>query len=433
MDQARSFLGLFLLMLVAWALSTDRRRVPWRVIWWGTGLQLLFAFFVFVVPAGSRFFLAVNDLVVVLIDSATAGTRFLFGRLALPPGTTGEGGETSLGFILAFQALPTVVFFASLMALLYHVGLMPLLIRGFSRVFSRLMRISGAESLCASSNIFVGIESALTVRPYLERMTRSELCTILTAGMATIASTVLGLYTMILQGTFPNIAGHLVSASVLSAPAAVVMAKLLLPESERPVTLGMDVAPHVEKASNWIEAAIEGAMAGVRLLVGIGALLLAFLGLVRLADVLLGAVGGLVGGWLGLSWDWSLARLLGYAFYPFTWAMGMSPADVPLAARLIGERTIVTEVPAYQELAALISQGAFQDPRSPLITAYALCGFTHVASLAIFVGGISALAPKRTRDLAALGPRALLAAILATLMTGAVAGIFARGTLLLGS
>jgi CNT family concentrative nucleoside transporter len=432
MGPLRSLLGLILLMALAWALSTNRRRIPWRVVIWGTMLQLIFAIFIFVLPFGANFFVSVNELVNALLESAGAGTRFLFGRLALPPGTVGEDGEPSLGFFLAFQGLPTLVFFASLVALLYHIGLMPLLIRGFSRAFTALMRISGAESLCASSNIFVGVESALTVRPYLERMTRSELCTILAAGMATIASTVLGLYVLILRGTFPTIAGHLVSASVLSAPAAVVMAKLLYPERERPETLGMDVKPQVKKASNWIEATIEGAMAGVKLVVGVAALLLAFLGLVELVNVILGAVGGRVNGWTGLDVDWSLPSLMGYVFYPLTWVLGIDPADVGICAKLIGERTIITEIPAYQELSVLMAENAFRDPRSAVITTYALCGFAHIPSLAIFVGGISALAPSRTKDLAALGPRALLAAILATLMTGAVAGVFATGRTVLG-
>ncbi|MBD3334480.1 MAG: nucleoside transporter, partial [Candidatus Eisenbacteria bacterium] len=398
---------------------------------WGTLLQLVFAVFVFVIPIGGKLFLAVNSAVLALMESATAGTRFLFGRLALPPGTENEQGESSLGFFLAFQALPLAVFFASFMALLYHVRIMPFLIRIFSRVFTTLMRVSGAESLCASSNIFVGVESALTVRPYLASMTRSELLTILTAGMATIASTVLGLYVLVLRPAFPNIAGHLVSASVLSAPAAVLMAKILMPEEEQPKTLGVAVAPHQEPASNWIEAIIKGAMDGVRLVVGIAALLLAFLGLVALVDQILGAAGGLINDWTGWSVDWTLAGCLGYVFYPLTWLIGVAPADVGECARLIGGRMILTEVPAYQELAGLIADGALQDPRSIVVTAYALCGFAHVASLGIFVGGISALAPERTRDLAALGPRALLAATLATLMTGAVAGIFATADMVI--
>jgi CNT family concentrative nucleoside transporter len=188
-----SFIGIFILMAVAWALSTDRKNINWRVIVWGVGLQLLFALFIFVVPVGAKVFLFINDAVVKVLDSAQAGTKFVFGRLALAPGTKNEMGEESLGFILAFQALPTIVFFASLMGVLYYIGVMPRLIRIFSRAFAKLMRISGAESLSTAANIFVGVESSTVIRPYLATMTNSELCTILTAGMATVASNVLAL------------------------------------------------------------------------------------------------------------------------------------------------------------------------------------------------------------------------------------------------
>jgi CNT family concentrative nucleoside transporter len=252
-------------------------------------------------------------------------------------------------------------------------------------------------------------------------MTRSELCTLLTAGMATIASSVLAFYVFILRGEFPTIAGHLVSASVLSAPAAIVMSKLLVPETGRPETLGMEVSPRYQRESSLMEAIINGANAGVRLVVGIAALLLAFLGIVDLLDSALRGLGGL----LGLRETFSLGGLLGYLFYPFTLAIGVPRADVMKIAHLLGERTVVTEVKAYQDLAVLMRQGALE-PRSAFLAAYALCGFAHVASLAIFVGGIAALVPERTRDLSALGFKALLAATLACLMTAAVAGTFFR-------
>ena len=425
--------GIFGLIGFAWLCSPNKKQMNWRVILWGTGLQLLFAFFIFVVPAGIKFFLLINNIIIKVLDSASAGTRFLFGRLALPPGTMNEAGETSLGFFLAFQALPTIVFFAALMGILYFLKIMPLFIRGFAYIFTKLMRISGAESLCVSSNIFVGIESALTIRPYLSSMTRSELTTILTAGMATIASSVLALYVLMLQKQFPAIAGHLVSASILSAPAALVMSKILLPETEKPETLGINVKPEYSKENNIIEAVINGANAGVKLVVGICALLLAFLGLVALFDLILGGVGDWINHLTKLNIDWSLKGILGVIFYPFTLIIGVPPSDVPHIARIIGERTIVTEITAYQDLAKLLSQGILQYPRSVVICTYALCGFAHVASLAIFVGGISALAPNRTKDLSTLGPRALLAATLACLMTAAVAGtFFNQGSILLG-
>jgi CNT family concentrative nucleoside transporter len=428
MYNAISFAGVFVLMGIAWLFSERRGVVNWRVVGWGVGLQMLFASFLFLVPAGRTAFLAVNVGVVRLLDSASAGTQFLFGRLALPPGARDATGQESLGFILAFQALPTIVFFASLMAVLYHIGLMPWLIRQFSRLFTRLMRISGAESLCAASNIFVGVESAVTVRPYLARMTRSELATVLTVGMATVASSVLALYVFILRLTFPTIAGHLVSASILSAPAAIVMSKFLVPETGEPVTLGREVRPEGAGDSSVIEASIRGANEGLKLVLGIVALLIAFLGMVALADMLL-AGAGRAAGFEGLS----LTLLLGYVFYPFALVIGVPPADALAVARLIGERVVATEVKSYQDLAELMRTGALTDPRSAFVAAYALCGFAHVASLAIFVGGVSALVPERTRDLSALGLRALVAATLACLMTASVAGTFYRaGAGLLG-
>ena len=423
-----SFAGIFVLMALAWLLSSDRKVINWRAVLWGTALQLLFALFIFVVPAGAKVFLFINDVVVKVLDSASAGTRFVFGRLAIPPGELGEAGEESLGFILAFQGLPAIIFFSSLMAALYYAGVMPRLIRFFARIFSRTLRISGAESMSVSSNIFVGVEANMTVLPHLGGMTRSELCTILAAGMATTASNVLALYVFMLQKQFPSIAGHLVSASILSAVSAVVLSKLIFPETETPATLGVDVSPHYEKESSLMEAIIKGANEGAKMIVGIVALLLAFLGIVALADLILGGIGSRVNLLTGLSVDWSLKGLLGYLFYPLTLVIGVPASDAVEVSRLIGERTILTEVKAYQDLAAALAAGAIHSPRSAVIAAYALCGFAHVASLAIFVGGTAALVPGRTKDLSQVGPRALAAATLACLMTAAVAGTFYTGS-----
>ena len=312
-----SFAGIFILMAFAWTISSDRKVINWRVILWGTVLQLVFAIFIFVIPAGSKVFLFVNDAVVKLLDSATAGTRFLFGRLALPPGTKNEMGEESLGFILAFQALPTIIFFASLMGVLYYIGVMPRLIKIFSRAFTKLMRISGAESLSVSSNIFVGVEANMTVLPYLGKMTKSELCTILAAGMSTTASSVLALYVFILQSKFPTIAGHLVSASILSATAAIVMSKIIMPETEKPETLGLEIAPYYQKESSVMEAIINNANEGVKMVVGIVALLLAFLGIVALIDFLLSGAGMRLNNILGIQMDWSLKRAFGLSLLSF--------------------------------------------------------------------------------------------------------------------
>jgi CNT family concentrative nucleoside transporter len=418
-----SLSGIFVLMGVAWLLSRDKRNMNWRVIIWGVILQMLIAGFIFAVPAGAKVFLFVNDIVIKILESSSAGAKFVFGRLAIPPRQTNEAGEESLGFILAFQAFPTIIFFSALISVLYYFNIMQQVIRGFAYVFTKLMRVSGAESLVTASNIFVGVEANLTVKPYLNRMTQSELCTILTAGMATIASSVLALYVFSLKDVFPTIAGHLVSASLLSAPAALVMSKIIFPEGERPETLGVNIKPYYEKEKSFFEAVINGANAGVKMIVGIVALLIAVLGLVALVDLILGTVGG-----------WSLKTIMGYIFYPFTLILGVPADDAWTISKIIGERTIVTEVTAYRDLADVLDKNLLQHPRSAVIAIYALCGFAHLASMAIFVGGISALAPSRTGDVAKVAVRALIAAILACLMTACVAGtFFTKGSILLGN
>jgi concentrative nucleoside transporter, CNT family len=423
-----SFLGIFVLVGLAWMFSTDRSQINWRVVAWGIALQLIFALFIFVVPAGIRLFLAVNDCVVAVLGVATEGARFVFGPLASPPGSQG-----SLGFILAFQAFPTIIFFSALVSVLYFYPVLPVLIRWFAWGFTRLMRVSGAESLCVASNIFVGVESTLTIRPHLSEMTRSELCTVLTAGMATVASNVLALYVFMLQETFPTIAGHLVSASFLSAPAALVMAKLLLPEAETPTTLGQKVEPHYERDANVFTAIINGAQNGVKVIVGITALLIAVLGMVALADLLIGGVGTKINALLSISVDWSLKGILGYLFYPLALVLGIPQTDAVLAGKIIGERMVLTEVASYKDLATAMASGTLIHARSAVTIAYALCGFAHVASMAIFVGGVAALAPGRTTDLSRVAVRALVAATLACLLTACVAGMFfMQGSVLLG-
>lgn len=420
--------GIIFFMCCAWIFSTNHHRINWWVIFWGLLLQFIFAAVIFRLPLGYVFFSWINGAVVKFLSFAREGMYFLFGPLAVSPGTTGPGGESSLGFILAFQALPSIVFFSALMALLYYLKIMPLIVRGFAQVFRRLMRISGAESLCAASNIFVGVESALTIRPFLTVMTSSELCTILTAGMGTIASTVLALYVSFLYSDFPTIAGHLVSASVLSAPACIIMSKLIYPESKVPQTLGKVPKTETEGAKSWIEAVIYGANDGVKLCVGIVALLLAFLGLLACANWMLGKFTYGLGLIFGSNLELSLEKVLSWIFYPLTRMMGVSTSSALPIAQILGERAIVTELVSYQHLAQFIKTGVVQDVKSIVIATYALCGFAHIASLAIFVGGISALAPGRAGDLARIGFRALLAATLACLMTGAVAGLFFTGS-----
>jgi len=420
-----SGLGIVILLIVAWLFSPQKRLINWRLIGWGIVLQMIFAVFIFYIPAGSKLFVVLNDVVVKILDSATAGARFVFGPLAVPPGSE----EQSIGSILAFQSFPTIIFFSALMAILYYFNIIPWIIRGFAYIFTRLMRISGAESLSAASNIFVGIESAFTIKPHLKEMTRSELFTVLTVGMSTVASNVLAIYIFSLKEHFPMIGGHLISASFISAPAALIMSKLVMPERDVPATLGKDVKPHYEKESNVFSAIINGANSGVKLIVGIVALLIAIISLVELIDLFLGWIGGFIGG----NIDWSLKGLLGYVFYPFTAILGIPISDVDTISKIIGERVVVTEVTAYKDLAAAIASGTIQNPRTIVITTYALCGFAHVGSMAIFIGGIGALVPDRTGTLAKFGLRALVAATLACLMTGCIAGLFANENTILMS
>lgn len=419
MNHLISLAGFFIFAAFAWLCSANRKRINWKTIAWGMGLQLVIGFLVFRMPGSQRVFIWLNDAVLALLDVTKSGTVFLFGPLAAAPGEPG-----SVGFILLFQVLPVAIFFSALTAALYHLRVLQILVRVCAKIFHYTLGISGAESLCSAANIFVGVESALVIRPYLAKMTRSELLIVLGSGMGTVASTTLGIYVAFLSKSFPQIAGHLLSASVISIPAIVVMAKLLLPETEVPETMN-SIPPEDEatRPRNLMSAIIEGAMDGVKLAAGISALLIAMLGLVSLVDKLL----TLPSKWMGLAEPISLVGILGWVFYPFAALLGIARADIAEAGRLLGERVILTEVVSYQHMAQMVGSGQLSDPRTVVILSYALCGFAHVASVAIFVGGTAALAPSRRDDLAGLGFRALLAATLATLMTGCIAGIFSGG------
>lgn len=411
-----SFGGIFALVAFGLILSENRRRQNWRLTFAGIGITLLLGLIIFQFPGGVYIFQAANDILVRLADISAEGARFLFGVLALPPGASG-----SLGFILAFQALPTIVFFSALMSLLYYLKVMPILVDLSARVFTRLFRTSGAESLCVSTTHFVGIESILTIKPHLNTMTRSELHTIISAGLATVASNVMALYIFTLRGVFPSIAGHLVTATVLAAPISLVFSKILVPETGQPLTLGRQIHVEYKREGSFIEAIVNGSMDGARLITGIIALLLSVLGLVALADAVLGGATGLF-----LDHPITLRMMMGYIFYPFVLVTGVPLEDAFKVASLVGERLIVTEVVAYQDLAALMAKNEIS-PRSAVIAAYALCGFTHFASLAIFAGGVAAMAPDRTRDIASVTMKALVSATLSTLTVACVAGVFFTG------
>jgi CNT family concentrative nucleoside transporter len=409
--------GLIAVLGLAWLTGRNRRQARLKTVFWGLGIMLAMGALVFALPAGRTGLLWLNHALVALLNHAQAGIKFVFGPLALGPGEEG-----SLGFILGVQALPTVIFFMALTALLYQAGIMQRVVRVFARLFVRTLGASGAESLGVASNIFVGVESAGMVRPFLSQLTRSEFFCLLTSCMATVASTTLGVYVATLSHVFPNIAGHLVSASVISAPAAIVVAKLMEPETGQPVTAGQTVDPETGRYGGYMEAITQGSMDGVKLLVGIVALLISFLSLASLANGLVGWLGGLAG-----FEDASLSGILSYIAWPLAVAMGVPVADAGQVAALLGERVLVTEIPAYVKLAGIMKQGGMAYARSALLASYALCGFAHVGSVAIFVGGYGALAPSRLGELSRLGLKALWAATLATIVTGCVAGIFASG------
>src|SRR5499433_3441435 len=414
-----SALGFVVFASIAWLLSNNRKKVVWKTVGAGLGLQILLGALIFRFPGSHRAFLWMNDAVLALLNASKAGTAFLFGPLAAAPGEQG-----SIGFVLVFQVLPVAIFFSAFTAALYHLRVLQIIVRVFAKIFHRTMGTSGAESLCGAANIFVGVESALVIRPYLAKMTRSELLTTLGTGMATVASSTLGIYVAFLTGYFPQIAGHLLSASIIAIPAVIVTTKLLLPETEQPETLShVPAEDPATRSRNLMSAIIEGAMDGVKLAAGISGLLIAMLGLVALVDKILGAASG----WFGMAQPLTLVKILGWVFYPLAALLGIARADISGAARLLGERVILTEVVSYQDLARMVAAGQLSDPRTVVILSYALCGFAHVASVAIFVGGTAALAPARRDDLASLGLRALLAATLATLMTGCIAGIFSNG------
>ncbi len=417
-----SLLGWAALCAVAWATGGCRRPVPWRTVLGGTGLTFGLGAVVFLLPASRRLLVVVNEVILAALSSSMVGAEFLLGPLALSPGQATAAGEPSIGFVLAAQVLPAVVFFAALMAVFHHLGLIEPVVRLFGRVFHRLLRLSGAEALAGSVHIFFGVETAAAVRPYLKRMTRSELLTVLASNLSTVASTTLAIYVLFLRDSFPQIAGHLVSASVISIPCSVLVAKLMLPETDRPETAGA-VPPlaRKERHASAMGALAAGAWDGLRVAAGITVILIAVLGVVGLADLGLARLAEAVGGR-----PLTLAAVLGWLFHPLAWLLGLEGADLPTAARLLGQRLVLTEVVSYQELGRLAGEGGLA-PRTLLVLSYALCGFAHVGGMGIAVGGFGALAPERMEELAGLAARALAAATLATLLTGAVAGAFYHG------
>jgi CNT family concentrative nucleoside transporter len=401
--RAVSALGVVAMVAIAWAVSTDRRRTPWRTVAWGLGIQLALGLLLLKSGAGRGFFAAASAAVTGLTTYTQVGARFVLGPLL------------DAGFSIALHVLPVIVFMGSLFAVLFHLGVVQAVVRVLALGLERTLRTSGAESLAAAANVFVGMtEAPLLVRPYVERMTRSELFAVMTTGMATIAGSVLVAYTAMLGADY---AGHLLTASFLSAPGGLVLAKVMIPETETPLTAGGVRVEVAQPAVNVFDAAAQGAIAGLRLAGTVGALLLAFVALIALAN------DGLAGlaGWLGVE-GLTFQRVIGWGFAPLALVIGVAPADATTVGGLLGLKTVLNEFLAYQELAKLVAEGSLA-PRSAVLASYALCGFANLGSLAILLGGLGGMAPARRGEIAALGLRSILAGTLATLMAAAWAGV----------
>lgn len=410
--------GLLTIVALAWLLSKHRDRVAWRLVGWGVGLQLIFGVIVMKTRAGRWFFSVLNDVVLALLGFTAKGTEFIFGDFA------------SESFTIAINVLPTLIFFSALMTMLYHLGLMQRIVSGFAWLMRRTMKTSGSETLATAANTFVGqTEAPLMVAPFIKGMTQSELMALMTGGFATVAGGVLAAYVGLLESVVPNIAGHLIAASVMSAPAALVIAKVMWPETESSETGGETTIEVDRPDVNLIDAAARGATEGMKLALNVGAMLIAFIALIALANALLGLPFHLYNEWLGLEGagavePWTLQKILGWIFWPFALLIGVPVPECSFVGALLGEKLVLTEFIAYLHLHEALSDNLVTlSPRTVVIVSYALCGFANFGSIGIQLGGIGAIAPERRHDLARLGPRAMFAGMLGSLMTAAVAGM----------
>ncbi len=421
MGRFTGVLGILAVLLAAWLFSTDRRHIRWRTIAWGLGLQFTFAFIVLRSDWGVRFMTWAGGGVTNMLSATFAGTQVLFGQLGLP--NAGRFGDLitdkahpAAGAIFAFQVLPTIIFISAFFAVLYHIGLMQIIIRGMAWIMLKTMRISGAESMNVAASIFMGqTEAPLTIRPFLSKATRSELMTIMTSGMAHVSGGIMAMY--IAQGVE---ARHLLSAVIMTSPGTILLAKMLVPESEVPATEGKVVIPKDELHAdeNFIGAIARGTIDGGKLAMNVGIMLVSFLALVALLDMMLGWVHGLS----YMHWvPPGLGLILGFFFRPVAWVIGVPWQDCGAIGTLLGTRMALNEVIAYISLGA---QKATLLPRSFTIATFALCGFANLGSIGMQIGGIGALVPERRNDLARLGVRAMLAGTMANLISASIAGMF---------
>jgi CNT family concentrative nucleoside transporter len=410
-------LGILAVLTAAYLGSTDRRRIRWRTIFWGLGLQFTFAFLVLRFSFGQRLMNYAGAVVTNMLSATFAGTQVLFGELGLPnSGRFGDLIAPRSGAIFAFQVLPTIIFISAFFAVLYHIGVMQIIIRGMAWVMLKTMRISGAESMNVAASIFMGqTEAPLTIRPFLSRATKSELMTIMTSGMAHVSGGIMAMY--IAQGVE---ARHLLSAVIMTSPGTILLAKMLVPETEVPQTEGKVVIPKDElhQDENLIGAIARGTIDGGKLAMNVAIMLISFLALVALLDMLLT--------WVhvhaGFHWvPGSLGQILGFVGAPIAWLIGVPWHDAPAIGNLLGTRMALNEVVAYIALGA---EKATLMPRSFTIATFALCGFANLGSIGMQIGGIGALVPERRNDLAKLGVRAMLAGTMANLISASIAGIF---------
>ena len=413
----QSIAGLVAFSLLAWLMSENRKKIAPQTILIGVGLQLAVGLLLLKLSIFREFFLFLNQLVLTLEKSTTAGTSFVFGYLGgadLPFEETFPGAS----FIFAFRALPLVLVISALSALLFYWRILPVVVRGFSWMLQKTMRVGGAEGLGVSANIFVGmVEAPLFIRPYLQYMTRSELFTLMTCGMATIAGTVMVLYASILTRSVPDVMGHILTASIISVPAAITISKIMIPETGSLTTgeMSMPVA-----ASSSMDAITKGTLQGVKLLINIIAMLVVLVALVHLLNLVLGLLPDLAGRKI------TLQRLFGWVMAPVVWLMGVPWHEANTAGSLMGTKTVLNEFLAYLDLSRL-PEGLLS-PRSKLIMTYAMCGFANPGSLGIMIGGMGTTAPERRDEIVALGFRSIVAGTLSTCMTGAVVGIVGIGS-----
>lgn len=419
--------GLLAMLGLALALSADRTRVNWRLVAAGVGLQFIFALLVLKTAAGRSGFDAVGYGVTRLLGFQQEGARFVFGNLVdhavpvtcEPAPCAGPSMMANTGAFLAFSVLPTIVFFSALMSVLYHLGVMQFVVKGLAWVMQRTLRTSGAETLSASGNIFLGqTEAPLLVKPFVRDFTPSELFTVMTGGFATVAGGVMAAYVGMLSGLMPNIAGHLLAASVMNAPAGLYLAKIMQPETGEPLTRD---APRIRLArtdAGVIDAAASGALQGVQLAINVAAMLIAFVALVALLNAGLGWTGGLWG-----QHDLSLQWILGQLLRPIAWVLGVPWQDTGYVGGMIGLKTSLNEFVAYAQFARDLDAGMVLQPRSALILTYALLGFANLGSIAIQIGGIGGLVPERRQEIARFGIRAMIAGNLAAFTSAAIAGM----------